>query len=475
MIIQFRSEMTIPGNIKIFHILFIMVAACCIWIIIPTPEGLTAKAWHMLIVFISTMIGIMLEIIPLCGTLFLSLAAASLTGTIDLKTQGFTGFSNIVPWLLFFILALSKSITKSTIGLRIAYFFVKVFGKNVIGLAYSLSFTELTLSTILPSNTARGASVGLPVVSSLAKYISSALKGISEKTIGTFLTLVYTSANSVCSSMFLTAMISNAIIVDIAERNGISLTWLKWASHTVPACLLILLTLPLILYFLTRPKVMDLTALQKDASEKIKKLGALSVNEKCVLYIFCGMLVLWILAEFTGINIITTTLIGIVICLILGIFTVKDVLSDQSALSAVIMLGVLISYVNCMSEYGTIEWFNGKVGSIIAFCPEKTRLYVLSVIYFMTHYFFSGEGARIIALYPPFVLTGLALGIDKLPLVTTLAVFSAFSDMLAHYTCPVSILMFSNGYVSVKKWMAVGCVISIISITIWFVSNSLIW
>lgn len=467
--------MPISKDIKVYHILCIILVVCCVWFFAPVPEGLSPKAWHMLLIFVSTMVGVMLEVVPLCGTLFLSLLTASLTGVIDLKTQGFTGFTNMVPWLLFFILALSKSITKSTIAPRIAYFFIRIFGKNVIGLAYSLSLTELTLSTILPSNTARGASVGFPVVSSLSKYISSTLHNISEKTIGSFLTLVYTSANSVCSGMFLTAMISNVLIADVAEKHGLSLPWLTWVSYTVVPCLLILLALPTVLYFLIKPKVMDLKSVQQDAIEKIKNLGKLTSNEKCVLYVFCGMLLMWILAEFTGISILTTTLIGIAIFLFLGIFTVKDILSDHSALSAVIMLGILISYVNCMLEYGVIDWVNLKVGGMLDFCPKGIRLYLLSCIYFLMHYFFSGEGSRIIALYGPFVATGLALGIDKTQLIMTLAVFSAFSDMLAHYTCPVSILMYSKGYVSVKKWMSIGIIISMISILIWFAANPLFW
>ncbi len=460
--------MTIPKNIKSVHILFIIITSSLFWFLIPAPETLSYKAWHMLIIFVATMFGIMLEVIPLCGTLFLSLLCASLTGTIELKTQGFSGFTNIVPWLLFFVLALSKSITKSSIGLRIAYFFMKIFGKTIIGLAYSISFTELILATILPSNTARGVSVGLPIVTSLSQYIGHNIKNISEKTIGAFLTLVYTSANSICSGLFLTGMISNAIIADFAEKNGLYLSWIKWLSYTIVPGIIMLIAIPLILYWLTPPKIMKLGMIQQNASQKAKELGPLTSNEKCVLFVFLGMLIMWILADITGISIITTTLLGVCIFLILGIFSVKDILSDHSALSSVIMLGVLISYVNCMMDYGIIDWFNSKIGVILATCPQWGRFYILSIIYFLTHYFFSGEGARIIALNTPFVLTGIALGIDKVQIIMTLAVFSSLSDMLAHYTCPVSIMMFSNGYVSAKKWMSIGIIISIISMSIWF-------
>ena len=74
---------------------------------------------------------------------------------------------------------------------------MRIFGKNIIGLAYSISITETILSSILPSNTARAASVGFPIVTSLSEYIGSNVKNVSSKAEGAFLTLVYTRANSI--------------------------------------------------------------------------------------------------------------------------------------------------------------------------------------------------------------------------------------------------------------------------------------
>jgi DASS family divalent anion:Na+ symporter len=264
----------------------------------------------MLIIFVATMVSVMAEVMPLCGSLFISLLFCGLTNTINLKTQGFTGFSSYVPWLLFLVVAISKAITKSTIGIRIAYFFVRIFGKNIIGLAYSISLTEMVLATILPSNTARGASVGLPLVTSLSKYIGSSIKGASEKSVGAFLSFVYTCSNSICSAMFLTAMVSNAIIADIALKNGMPLNWITWAKYTIIPCSIILFIMPIALYFLTPPKVKELESVYEDAKQKAKDLGPFSTKEKCVIGVICGMLSMWILAEVIGISIMTTTLLG---------------------------------------------------------------------------------------------------------------------------------------------------------------------
>lgn len=457
------------SNIKTFHILLIATIASLIWFLFPCPHGLSVKGWHLLIIFVSTMTGVMLAVIPLCGTMFLSLLIASLTHTIDLKTQGFSGFANMIPWLLLFILSISKTLTKSTIGLRVTYFFMKIFGKNIMGLAYSISLTELILAPILPSNTARAASVGFPIVTSLSKYLGENIKNVSEQTIGRFLTLVYSSSNSICSATFLTAMISNAIIVESAQTCGFTYTWASWITYTIIPSTLILIIIPIVLYYIVPPKVTNLENLQQEASKKIRELGPLTSNEKKTLFTFLFMLVMWILADTIKVNVITTTLIGLCVFIYFEIITVREILSDGSAMSSIITIGILISYAGCLSEYGVVEWLTHKISSVVQLCPNYLKLYAITIMYFFTHYFFSGEGGRIVTLFLPFAVTGLAMGIDKVQLITTLTVFSSFSDLLAHYTAPSSIIMFSTGYITAKKWMATGLILSCVVISIWFV------
>lgn len=445
----------------------IILAAVFAWFVIPAQPGLSEKALHMVIIFIASMAGIMLEVCRPVECLLISMAIAALTGVIDIK-QGFTGFNNIVPWLLFSVLSLAKVITKTTLGMRLAYLFMRYFGKGIIGLSYSITLTEFFVAPLLPSNTARGASVGLPLVTSLSKYISSHINGVSEKSVGAYFSLLYAYSNAICSSMFLTAMISNALIADAASNVGVTLTWLSWTKYTVIPCLIILLVLPFILRILCNPKVKDLGNIKKEAKKNYKDLGPLTSKEKFIISTFMGMLLLWIFGDSIGISVMTTTLLGVSIFMLAGILDIKEMLSCYSTFSAVMMLGILISYVNCLISFGAIEWFNGVIsGTLIGF-DKNLAFILLSIIYYFTHYFFTGEGARIIALYVPFLATGVALGVDKVVVVMTLAFFSSASDVLTNYTCPVAITMFSSGYISAKKWVFCGIITALLIMTIWF-------
>ena len=454
-------------DIKLGRLIAILLFATFAWIFLEPTEGLSEKALHMIIIFVSTMTGIMLEVCPTVAFLLISMLIANLTGTIEVK-DGFTGFSNIVPWLLFLVLSLATAITKTPLGMRLAYIFMKFFGKKINGLSYSIMLTEFFVAPILPSNTARAASVGYPLVTSIAKYISSHVKGVSENAIGSYLTLMYSSTNAVCSSLFITAMISNAIIIEVMTNNNIHMTWLNWTKFAIIPGLLILILIPFIVRLVSPPKTKDLGNLQAQAVENYEKLGELSTNEKCIISTLSIMLLMWIFADTIHVPILVTTLLGVCVLYCLDIIKIKDILSHYGTFNSVMMIGIIISYVNCLNAFGAIEWFNSVVTSWISGFDVKIAFIAMSMIYFFAHYFFTGEGSRIIALYASFLSIGLGLGIETLDVAMTLAVFSSISSILTNYSGPVAILMYSTGYVHSKRWFLNGVILAVVVMCIWF-------
>lgn len=461
------SELVFGKDVKLFRLFAIFAASVLAWIFLKPVSGLSEQALHMIIIFVASMLGIMLEVCPPVVFLLISMLVANLTGTIVAK-DGFTGFCNTVPWLLFLVLSLSSAITKTSLGMRLAYIFMRYFGKGITGLSYSIILIELFVAPLLPSNTARAASVGYPLVTSLSEYISSRVAGISKKAIGAYLSILYSSSNAVCSAMFLTAMISNAIVVESMAAVGINTTWISWTSYAIVPGLLILLVIPFVIRLLCHPKANNLGDIQGQAAKNYSELGPLTIHEKFIISVFGAMLLMWIFADSIGIPIFVTTLLGVCVFLFLGLIDVKDMLSNYNTFNSVIMLGILISYVNCLSSLGAIDWFNSVIsGSISGYSPRSAFL-LLSVIYFFAHYFFTGEGSRIIALYASFLATGLGLGVDKLAVAMTLAVFSSMSSVLTNYAGPVALLMFSTGYSSSRKWALCGFVLALVIMAIWF-------
>ena len=128
-------------------------AGLLIWLL-PAPEGVSADAWRMLAIFVATILGIVLEPMPMGAVALCALAAVTLTRTLELS-ESLSGFSHPVIWLVVMAFFISRGFIKTGLGARIAYTFMKVLGRRTIGLGYSLVATDLVLAPAIPSITAR--------------------------------------------------------------------------------------------------------------------------------------------------------------------------------------------------------------------------------------------------------------------------------------------------------------------------------
>jgi DASS family divalent anion:Na+ symporter len=248
---------------------------------------------------------------------------------------------------------------------------------------------------------------------------------------------------------------------------GIGITWISWLKFMAIPCVTLLLLLPFVVRLICNPKARDLGAISAQAAINYKDLGPITDKEKFIIAVFSLMLAMWMFSDLIGIPIMITTLIGICIFLVAKVLAPRDILSCSGTFNSIITLGILISFVNNLVSAGVIDWFSGTVAEVVAGLGQWTSFSILIVIYFLSHYFFSGESGRIVALYASFLSTGIGLGIDKTVVAMTLAAFSAMSNVLAHYTSPVSALMFSSGYISAGRWASLGLTLAAFIVAVW--------
>ena len=72
--------------------------ATALWYI-PPPSGVTVQAWHLLAVFIGTIVGIITKPLPLGAVAMLGLGASMLTKTLTFA-QAFSAFASEIPCAL---------------------------------------------------------------------------------------------------------------------------------------------------------------------------------------------------------------------------------------------------------------------------------------------------------------------------------------------------------------------------------------
>src|SRR4029077_1924282 len=91
---------------------------------------------------------------------------------------------------------------------------------------------------------------------------------------------------------------------------------------------------------------------------------------------------------------------------------------------------------------------------------------LLTVTYLYIHYGFASMTAHILALYPGFLATALAVGVQPMLAAIALAYFSNLNAGITHYGTGSAPVYFGEGYVKQGDWWRIGFLISIVNLVI---------
>jgi DASS family divalent anion:Na+ symporter len=447
--------------------------AVVIWFL-PPPEGVTTQAWHLFAIFVATIVGIMLEPLPMGAVAVGGITAATVTRTLSI-TDALSGFSNGVIWLVMTAFFLSRGFIKTGLGARIAYSFVRLLGKKTLGLGYSMCATELVLAPAIPSNTARAGAIVYPIVRSMAEAFDSHPGDGTERRIGAFLIKNSFQANLITSAMFLTAMAANPLAAQLAADQGVEVTWTSWAAAAIVPGLLSLLVVPFVLYRLYPPQVKETPQAPEMARAKLAQMGPMKPHEQVMLGTFVLLLVLWVLGKPLQMPSTVTALVGLTILLATRVLTWHDVLTETGAWNVFIWLSTLIMMGSYLSELGFVAWYSSSIGGLFADTGWLPAFVALSLIYFYSHYFFAGNTAHISSMYAAFLAVALAVGTPPLLAALVLGFFSNLFSSMTHYSTGPAPVFFGSGYVRVADWWKLGAVISVVNIVIWLGIGGVWW
>lgn len=269
--------------------LIAVLITCIIWFAVPVPDGVDPNAWHLLALFVGTIAAIIGKAMPIGAVSMVAIALVALTGVTNpgsakaALADALSGFSNELIWLIGVSIMVSLSLNKTGLGARIGYYFISLFGKKTLGIAYSLAIAETVLAPVTPSNTARGGGIIHPIMRSIAdSFGSKADDGTSGK-IGRYLALVNYNTNPITSAMFITATAPNPLIVTLIVQEagkGAELSWSMWAVAAFLPALISLIIMPLVIYFLYKPEITATLDALEFARERIRELGPVSLPEK---------------------------------------------------------------------------------------------------------------------------------------------------------------------------------------------------
>jgi divalent anion:Na+ symporter, DASS family len=445
-----------------------------IWFL-PPPEGVEQAAWHLLAIFVATIIGIIAKPLPMGAVAMLGIMMTAMTNTLSVG-DALSGFGNTTIWLIVIAFFISRGFIKTGLGARIAYLFMAVLGKKSLGLSYGLVASDLVLAPAIPSNTARAGGVVFPILVSIAKaYGSNADDGTNRK-LGAFLTKSAFQGTIITSAMFLTAMAANPLAAQFAGDQGIEITWTGWAVAALVPGIISLIIVPLLIYKIYPPEIKETPIAAKIAKEKLAEMGKMKGNEWVMLGTFILLLLLWILGpNQLGMGATTAALVGLGVLLFSTVLTWSDVLNERGAWDTLVWFSALVMMASFLNKLGLIPWFSESMGGAVSGYSWLPAFLILSLVYFYSHYFFASNTAHVSAMYAAFLAVAIVVGTPPLLAALVLAFFSNLFSSMTHYGTGPAPVLFGSGYVPMADWWRIGALISVVNIVIWLGVGGLWW
>ena len=466
----FSAPIEPTARVKLLGLVFFGCAVYWLW---PRPEEISPAGWRLFSIFAATIAGLMLRPFPGSVLILLALTVASLTGALEIR-EALSGYANPVVWLVLSAFLIARALIKTGLARRIALLFVRAFGGSSLGTAYALVLSDLTLATIIPSNTARTGGVILPIARSLAELHGSH-PGKTAGLLGAFLMTAVYQGECVAAAMFLTAQAGNTLIVDLArDAASFEVTWAGWAWAAMVPGLVSILGVPWLVAKLMPPDIRRTPEAPSFARGELEKMGPLDRDQKIVLAVFAMVCGLWVTSGLHDISVTLTALSGTCLLFLSGVLSWDDAVSERNAWDVFIWYGGVVRLGAALNDYGLTRLFADSVGTSLAGLGWPALLAIALLVYFYAHYGFASITMHFIAMFPPFVALLTSRGAPAGLTVYAFACLASPAAGLTHYGTVPAPMFFSQNYVSFRDWWKVGFLLSLWNLAVW-VSTGLLW
>lgn len=455
------------------RLLIALGAGGLIWAL-PVPQGLEPRAWHLLAIFVGTVVGIIVRPLPIAAVSLIGITVALLTHTLEIE-QVLSGFGHPTVWLVVCAFLLAGAFIRTGLGPRIAYLFMSAFGHRTLGLTYSLAATDLVLGPFIPSHTARSGGAIFPILQSLARSAFGPADSPDARKTAGFLAIATYQSTVITCAMFLTAMAGNPLAAELAGQQGVSITWGLWLRAALVPGVISFFVVPLVIYRISPPAIRQTPGARAWAAKALATMGPMRREERILSVAFTGLLGAWAFGGALGLENTAAAFAVVGVLLISGVLEWEHVSREHEAWTTFVWFAALLMMATELGRAGIPRWFAATVTAGIGDVHWIAGFIGVSLAYFYSHYVFASNTAHISAMYAAFLAIAVALGTPPVLAALALAFFSNLFAGLTHYAAAAAPIFFAAGYVPTGEWWKIGFVLSVVNISIWLVIGGMWW
>ena len=434
----------------------------------PVPEGLDPRAWYYFALFATVIVAVMTEPIPPAAVGLCGVVAATVSGLVrdspaEATAWALSGFSNSTVWLIFAAFMFTLGYAETGLGKRIALHLIRRMGSSTLGLGYAIAAADLVLAPFTASTTARSGGTIYPAIRNIPELYGSFPNDPSARKIGAYLLYTAAATTTITSSMFITALAPNALVVSMAAASQrVTITWMQWFLGFVPVGVLLLLVVPALLYKVYPPEIKHAPEAPLWAARELDAMGPLSRRELTLLMLVSIALALWI-AGAAWIDPAMAAILTVALMIILRVVTWTQVAGNTAAWTVFVWFATLLTLASGLSETKFVEWLAGTFAPRVSALSLTLAIVSLIGAFFFLHYLFASITAHGATLFPVFL--GIAAGIPGMS-STTWALLLGYSlglmGVLTPYAGAHMAVYYGSGYIKGRDFWILGLMFGVL-------------
>jgi DASS family divalent anion:Na+ symporter len=433
----------------------------------PHPEAVTAQAWHLFGIFITAILAVIVNALPILVAAILALSLTVLTHTLA-PDQAYAGFSEGFILLIVAAFMVARGVVSSGFGQRIALLLISRFGQSTLRLGYCLAVADAIIAPAFPSNTARGA-VLYPIAYSLSVDSGSRPNDGTRRRLGSFLMMLGIISLTISSALWLTAMAANPAGARLAEEFGLKINFGSWFLAALAPSLAALVIIPYVLYRIFPPVLKATPEAPGAAADRLAAMGPMSPAEWITGSVFFLMVTGWALSSRLGIDATAIAFLGLGVLMVTGVYRMDDLRSEGEALGILIWFSVLYTLSTALNQLGFMTYLGDLMANQLEGLSWPVVYAALVSLYVLIHYLFVSQSAQLLALFGIFMGVATNAGVPAELMAFMLLFATNFFAALTPQASSANVIFIGSEYITQREVYRVGGLITLANLVVFMV------